>query len=92
MGEPTFEEDFIHKEGVPKEDDDNVSLEMQNDSFPLVESEEAIASHPFVQQLAALKDSPIKLEATAWPENVSQQNAELAVNEIEKDKPRGTPI
>ena len=31
MGEPTFEEDFVHKEGVPNDDGDIDEIEMQND-------------------------------------------------------------
>ena len=95
-GEPTFEEDLIHKEGVPKEDTDNEDFEMQDDCFPNAEngssdgSEDSDSCNPFVRQLAALKNKPNKLEAKVWPETVSILNAIQALNEIENEKPRGT--
>ena len=95
MGEPTFEEDFVHKEGVPNDDGDIDEIEMQNDCLPVAdndssdENEATDSSNQFVRQLSALKNAPTTLEARPWPETVSMQNAEQAINDIESEKPHG---
>ena len=98
MGEPTFEEDFVHKEGVPNDDGDIDEIEMQNDCLPVAdndssdENEATDSSNQFVRQLSALKNAPTTLEARPWPETVSMQNAEQAINDFEREKPRGTAV
>ena len=43
-GEPTFEEDLIHKEGVPNEDVEKEDFEMQDDCFYVAENESSDGS------------------------------------------------
>lgn len=95
MNEPSFEEDFIHQEGVLVEDTYESDLEFQVEilmasKFQLnFQNYEFISSHSFERQLASHKTSPTILKTEIWPEYVSKLNAITAIEDLGKKKTKG---
>ncbi len=99
IGEPTFEEDLIHKEPVEQEEEDTDVVGYQDICTSLDANQnvtnidmEGILAHPFVRKIAKLeKSSPIGLNVKGWSEEVSVENAIQAINEIQSSRSQGKP-
>ena len=97
VGEPTFEEDLIHKEPVEQEDEEMDDVGFQDICTSLDANKniknidmEGILAHPFVRKLAQLdKSSQIGLDVKVSSEEVSMENAIQAIREIQRTKNQG---